>query len=348
MEDSLRAEFNALPELEELYEILDILGDRADVRKIAEVKHRHLSFPIIAIVLGSKDPNVPVLGLFGGVHGLERIGTKVILSYLRTLGELLRWDKSTSNLLQESKLIFMPLVNPIGMYLQRRSNGNGVDLMRNAPVRAENIPGLFLFAGHRLSPLIPWYQGEEGAAMEVEAQALCNFIRKETFTSPVAITLDVHSGYGTRDRIWFPYARTKAPFPNIAQVFALKSLLDKTYPNHVYCIEPQSHQYCAHGDLWDYLYDEYHSAEKGGIFLPLSLELGSWLWVKKNMRQAFSLLGVFNPLAPHRLQRTLRRHMTLFDFLHRLVLSPDVWARLTDKEEGNMRHLAKDLWYGSQ
>ena len=33
----------------------------------------------------------------------------------------------------------MPLVNPGGMYLMRRANVNGVDLMRNAPVHADKM-----------------------------------------------------------------------------------------------------------------------------------------------------------------------------------------------------------------
>ena len=83
--------------------------------------------------------------------------------------------------------------------------------------------------------------------------------------------MDCHSGFGFRDRIWFPYAHRRAP------------------------IEPQSQQYFAHGDLWDHLYMQ-SCAQAQGIFLPLTLEMGSWLWVKKNPRQLFSRHGIFNPL----------------------------------------------------
>ena len=61
------------------------------------------------------------------------------------------------------------------------------------------------------------------------------------------------------------------------------------------------------------------------FFLPLTLEMGSWTWVKKNPRQAFSLLGIFNPLIEHRQQRVLRRHLPLLEFLVRAACSHDRW-----------------------
>ena len=104
--------------------------------------------------------------------------------------------------------------------------------------------------------------------MEVEAQTRCDFVAKEMLQSKVSVAVDVHSGFGTRDRIWFPYARTRKPFPDLVEVFALKNLLDRTYPNHVYIVEPQSKQYTTHGDLWDHLYDENRKNENAGFFLP--------------------------------------------------------------------------------
>ena len=335
-----------LPELVELERLVELASDRARVSVLSEVEYRGFRFPLYSIAMGSNDPAAPVLGLFGGVHGLERIGTRVLLAYLSTFLELARWDATTNDLLSRTRLVFMPLVNPAGMYLQSRANANGVDLMRNAPVEAVGLPSYYLHAGQRLSRILPWYQGDQGAPMEVEAQALCDLVRREAFGAPLAVTLDVHSGYGALDRLWFPYARTKDPFPGLPEAFALKELLDKTYPNHVYRVEPQALQYTTHGDLWDYLYDE-HRAREGaqGVYLPLCLELGSWVWIKKNVRQMFSLLGAFNPLTPHRLARTLRRHITLFEFLHRAVLSFDTWAVLPKNQREMNERRAKEIWY---
>jgi hypothetical protein len=231
------------------------------------------------------------------------------------------------------------------MYLQRRANGNGIDLMRNSPVRADAVDRWHLFGGHRISPRLPWYQGKEGAHMEAEAQAARDFVRREIFPAEVALAVDVHSGYGKVDRFWFPYARTREPFPHLAEVVALKQLLDKAHPHHIYRVEPQSRQYVTHGDLWDYLYEEFQAERPDGHFIPFTLELGSWLWVKKNWRQVFFRSGVFNPWLPHREQRTLRRHMILFDFLHRAVLSPDPWASLGDAARDRLLGYGLKTWY---
>jgi len=268
--------FSRLPEMYELEKLVEKASKFARVETLTTVTLSDLSFPLHCLTFGEGDAKSPVVALFGGVHGLERIGTHVLLSYLRTTIELMEWDVIFRKSLENCRLIFVPLVNPAGMYLQRRSNANGVDLMRNSPTNAEKLSKLFLAGGHRISSHLPWYRGKEGAPMEPEAQAICDLIRREIYHSQVAITLDVHSGFGAVDRLWFPYARTKRPFHSVAEVFGLKVLLDRTYPNHIYRIEPQSRQYRAHGDLWDFLYDEHRKLEKENLFLPLSLELGSW------------------------------------------------------------------------
>ncbi len=335
-----------LPELIDLERLLDSLVKHARVEVMGQAQVGELDFPLYAVSLGSTDPEAPVLGLFAGVHGLERIGTQVLLSFLQTVDQLLTWDRSFQELLQQSRLLFMPLVNPGGMFLRSRANPNGVDLMRNAPVHAEKMSPLQIYGGQRFSSKLPWYRGPAGAPMEKEAQALCDFVRKEVFSSKVAITVDVHSGFGSVDRIWFPYAKTKRPFPNVSEVFAIKNLLDRTYPNHIYTLEPQSRQYTTHGDLWDYLYDEHRKIEKESVFIPLALELGSWIWVRKNVKQIFSLLGAFNPMTPHRLSRTLRRHLIFFEFLHRAVVASESWARLAKDQKDSHRRRALELWYG--
>jgi hypothetical protein len=341
-----------LPELRELLILAEhaVRESRgwARVDILAQLRHEGDSFPLIAFRFGPSDPALPVLALFGGVHGLERIGTQVVLSQLRTLLEMARWDRVTRDMLATTRLAVVPLVNPVGMYLRRRANGNRVDLMRNAPVRAEGLSRWHLFGGHRLSPRLPWYQGEAGAPMEPEARALCEFVRREIFSAPVALSIDVHSGYGQVDRLWFPFAKTRRPFPDLPEAVALKHLIDRAHPNHVYCIEPQSRQYLAHGDLWDYLYEEYRTVRPGGRYIPFTLEMGSWLWVKKNWIQAFSALGVFNPRLPHRVRRTLRRHLALFDLFYRAVRSPEPWCDLDGDARERMRRQGLDLWYADR
>lgn len=333
----------SFPELEALEELIKSLHNHARIEIQTYSKYRKLKFPVYSISLGSTDPKAPTLGFFGGIHGLERIGTRVVLSYLHTIAELLSWDRLIHAIFKHIRLVFMPLINPVGMYLPRRSNGNGVDLMRNAPQDAEEA--IFLLSGHRISRFLPWYRGRKGDPMEAEAQAVCDFVKREVFQAKVGITVDVHSGFGTVDRLWFPYAKSHRPFSLLAEVYGIKKLLDQTYPNHFYRIEPQSKSYTAHGDLWDYLFDERQKQKNEGVYLPLSLEMGSWIWIKKNPWQLFSALGPFNPIKPHRRQRILRRHLIFFDFLARVIQSESHWTSLSPKVQQERTSEAIKLWY---
>ena len=333
----------AFAELAQLEALISQLGSRARVEVVERIAYKDREFPIYCIELGSMRDDVPVLAFFGGVHGLEKIGSEVILSYLQTLAQLLDWDEELEARLEKSRLVFMPIVNPVGVFCGTRSNGNGVDLMRNAPV--EGLGNTKLYSGHRLSPKLPWYRGN-GSQMEAEAQALCRVVEKHLFNAPLSIALDLHSGFGIHDRLWFPYASRKEPFPGIAEAHALKGLFDRCYPNHFYKIEPMSQEYVINGDLWDYLYDSFMQLEDSRrLFMPLTLEMGSWLWLRKSPLHLFQRHGLFHPLLPHRQQRILRRHFTLFDFLYRSLLYPAKWVALNDAQSEFNRQQATELWY---
>jgi hypothetical protein len=299
------------------------------------------TLPVYRITMGNPDRQLPAIGFFGGVHGLERIGSRVLIAFLEGLVTRLRWDASLHSLLERVRLVFMPVVNPGGMLRGTRANPCGVDLMRNAPVdAADAVP--FLVGGQRLSAGLPWYRGRRGAPMEPESRALCDAVQAELLGRPFALALDCHSGFGMRDRIWFPYAHTRRPIPHLAQLHALHEIFSHSNGHHNYVFEPQSRQYLAHGDLWDHLYAR---AAPDQVFLPLTLELGSWLWVKKNPRQLFSRLGIFNPLIAHREQRVLRRHLPLLDFSIRAAASHALW--LPQGAELQQHELSgRSLWYG--
>ena len=82
------------------------------------------------------------------------------------------------------------------------------------------------------------------------------------------------------------------------------------------------------------------------MFLPLTLEMGSWLWVKKNPRQLFSRHGIFNPLIDHRQQRVLRRHLPLLDFTTRAAASAARWLPEGTVLDAHDR-AARAQWYGA-
>ena len=313
-----------LPEMEQLEGLIKRAGALVRHEVLGEVVNRGERFPIHCIEMGSTAPEVPAIGFFGGVHGVERIGTQVLLAYLHTLVERLRWDDTFAQLLDHVRIVFVPLINPAGMRNQTRCNGNGVDLMRNAPVDA--ISGAhWLLGGQRLTKHLPWYRGRRGEPMQDEAQMVCRVVQEKIFPHKFSTVIDCHSGFGTRDRLWFPYARTSEPIDCLAEIYSLRTLFRNTYPHHsIYVIEPQSRQYTTHGDLWDYLYDK-SKTEAQGLFMPFTLEMGSWLWVKKNPWQMLGMLGMFNPIEPHRHMRILRTHLTLFDFMTRAAISHQRW-----------------------
>jgi len=310
---------------------------------VGEVTIGERHFPLRVVTLGNPDPAVPAVGFFGGVHGLERIGSEVVLAYLQSLLMRLQWDTVLHAQLERLRLVFMPRVNPGGLWLGTRANPRGVDLMRNAPVDAtEAVP--FMVGGQRISRELPWYRGAAGAGMEIESAALCHVVERELLGRPFSIAVDCHSGFGMHDRLWFPYAHTRAPIRHLPEVHALRTIFEQANVHHRYVFEPQSLQYLTHGDLWDHLYQR--SLESTGrIFLPLTLEMGSWLWIKKNPRQLFSRMGIFNPLIRHRQHRVMRRQLALLQFFTHAAVSHPRWLPTGDDR---LRHAAEAQarWYG--
>ncbi|CAM8622138.1 M14-like domain containing protein [Comamonadaceae bacterium] len=331
-----------LPALAELDRILQLAGDRVEVRVMHQVASESGALPVYAIAMGNPSPEVPAIGFFGGVHGLERIGTEVVLAFLASLVQRMAWDHTLHQQLQTMRMVFMPLVNPGGMLRGTRANPAGVDLMRNAPIDAlEPVPAWV--GGQRVSAKLPWYRGALAAPMQPEAQALCDVVESELTHRAFSISIDCHSGFGVRDRLWFPYAHTRQPITHLAEMYVLQRMYRQSYSHHPYVFEPQSLQYLTHGDLWDHLHTRLEDPARQ-VFLPLTLEMGSWLWIKKNPRQLFSRYGIFNPLIGHRQERVLRRHMALLDFVSRAACSAPSWL-----PQGSYRHAmhaeALQRWY---
>jgi Zinc carboxypeptidase len=240
------------------------------------------------------------------------------------------------------RIVVMPLVNPGGLLRGTRANPSGVDLMRNAPVEClDGAPALF--GGHRLSATLPWYRGAADQPMQPEAAALCTVVEERLLGQSFALALDCHSGFGQRDRIWFPHAHTARPIEHLPELLALSQLMEGALPHHPYLIEPQSRQYLAHGDLWDHLYLQ--ARHRGdAVFLPLTLEMGSWLWIKKNPSQALTRIGLFNPHIAHRRERVLRRHLHLLDFLLRATAAQARWRPpAAERAAGHLQALSR--WY---
>lgn len=330
-----------IPELLQLESLIQQYPTLIQARCEQTLQFDDMAFPLYSLTLGARTPDAPTLLFTGGIHGIERIGSQVLIAWLQTLLERLQWDASLQRQLAQLQLVIMPIMNPVGMYLNQRANGNGVDLNRNAPIDAEGRVPL-LGGGHRLGPFLPWYRGRKRGQMEAENIALEAVLQRQVFNRPFAAVLDLHSGLGMQDRLWFPHAYRKQAIGNIADYVALKMLWERSYPNHTYLFEPQSIHYLSHGDLWDYFY--YQSrAQQQPHFLPLTLEMGSWLWVKKSPRQLLNMAGLFNPQIQHRHTRVLRRHILLLDFMLAATLNQKNWLP-DEKQTGLLRQTAKSLW----
>lgn len=332
----------SFPELEQVEAILqedNAMYLRSQI--LCRVSHHNDELPVYALTLGNREADVPCVTFVAGVHGLERIGTQVVIAFLEGLLERLKWDRVLAEILQRVRIHFLPIVNPIGMLNKTRANGQGVDLMRNAPVDSQEKT-ILLAGGHRISSVLPWYRGKANDSMQPEAQALCDFIAKEVLPAPFSVVLDCHSGFGFRNQIWFPYARSKLePIKHLKEVCYLRKLFMQTYPHQDYLFEPQSQHYLVHGDLWDFLYMK--SLENGNVFLPLTLEMGSWRWIRKNPLQLRQLLGLYHPIKPHRLSRVLRSHLILMEFLLHATLSYQSWINSSDAKE--LEQQALTHWY---
>ncbi|CAL94911.1 M14 family zinc carboxypeptidase [Azoarcus olearius] len=332
-------------ELQMLRSYVDRLDSRAEARVMGEVETAGQRLPIHVIALGNPAPDAPAVGFFGGVHGLERIGAAVVIAFLHSVTARLRWDSTLQRQLELMRMVFMPVVNPGGLLHGTRANPAGVDLMRNAPVEArERVAPLV--GGHRLSPRLPWYRGRADAPLQSESAALCAVVEEELLSHRFSIAVDCHSGFGLSDRIWFPYAHTREPIAHLAEMHALCDILDQTHQHHRYVFEPQSRQYLAHGDLWDHLYRR-ACEDPQRVHLPLTLEMGSWLWVKKNPRQLLSLQGLFNPLIAHREARVLRRQVAWLDFVGRAACGHRGWQPLGAERDHHQR-AAMQRWYGGK
>ncbi len=176
---TLRVASDSFPEMDELNKAILVAGGTwFERRTICEVHVGDHAFPILTASIGATDRQAPAVGFFGGVHVLECIGTQLVLEYMRALLRRLEWDELLREQLRAIRLVFMLIVNPGGMAARRRSNPNGVDLMRNAPQSAEGrVP--FLAGGQRIGPWLPWYRGANGARMEAESAALLSVVEEE-------------------------------------------------------------------------------------------------------------------------------------------------------------------------
>lgn len=188
--------------------------------------------------------------------------------------------------------------------------------MRNSPIGAlDKVP--MLIGGQLYSNMLLWFRGPRHQPMEKESQFLVDEVLAQAKTFQSLISIDMHSGFRFKDQIWFPLAIRKKPSPRLDLIQVMTDNFKAIYPDHIYKIEPQSKVYCTDSDIWDYLL---HDQIKNSNFLPLTLEKGSWFWVRKNPLQIFNLEGLFNPFIKQCIKRIFRPHQSCIDFLTRFLV----------------------------
>lgn len=340
MTKSNEQKYKQLPELIHLENIIALDSKHLQVEALEHVVFGHVNYPIYALSLGNLSPQAPTITFVGGIHGVERIGTQVILAFLENIVLRLQWDLSLKEELSHVRMLFLPLMNPVGMLKNQRANGNNVDIMRNAPYDP-NHKVTWMVGGQHLSPKLPWYRGKKHDTMELETQVLTDYIQKNVFQSPFNLVLDCHSGFGFNNRIWFPYAHSRKPIKHVDKLYRINKMLVNNYPHQDYIFESQSGHYTTNGDVWDFLYQLSLTTEC--TFLPLTLEMGSWKWIKKNPLQVFKSSGIFHPTQPHRVKRVLRQHHVFMEFLVKVTRSHTQWSIDDSKEDDYAK--AVSLWY---
>ena len=58
-----------------------------EIETVCEIQTRRAPFPVFPIFtasISSRDPLATSIGFFGGIHGLERIGSQVVLDYMQS------------------------------------------------------------------------------------------------------------------------------------------------------------------------------------------------------------------------------------------------------------------------
>lgn len=297
------------------------------IEPLAYIKTKRGDEPIFAYQLYdhkiAKPETLPVLGLFAGVHGLEFIGVRILLSFLEHLTHQIQWNGHLKYMLKQIRIVGIPIVNPAGFIATTRANANGVDLMRNAPVTGPKP--FFLVGGHRFSAKLPYYRGN--GRLEAESKVLIDFVKEVLWQAPFSISLDLHSGFGGQNYIWTPYAKQFGLPPTWSDFMRIKTVLKDALQYFKYKFKPQSAYYTADGDLWDYMYDQYllNEGHISGRFLPMTLEVGTWNFIKKAPLSGLRLWNYFNPSRPEGFKKVVQQHIPLLLLLSHITSN---WQRI--------------------
>lgn len=303
--------------------ILRLARDHSDFIKISHLDYSSAAkdgtrFPIYLLEIGKPSGfKNQASTIVSGVHGLETIGVRIHLDLIVAM--LNPKSRYFSPALQKGKLgiYSIPILNPAGVALNTRANAQGVDLNRNSGIVAEKaVP---FFGGHKLSPALPYYKGK---TRQRETRALLNFFRKRVWQGEknTHMALDIHSGYGSQNYLWWPYSYSNRTVYDEKSFLQLASTLRQKHTS--YRIEPMSESYQTHGDLWDAalmefaVKDQRLRKENRSHFLPFTFEIGTWHELRKSPRRIFNREKIFNPPKDSRKEYVKAHRALIWDIVH--------------------------------
>ncbi|MEK7779769.1 MAG: M14 family zinc carboxypeptidase, partial [Pseudomonadota bacterium] len=94
-----------LPELQQIEAIIQ-QDKQTHLRSkvLCRVSCEDDELPIYALTLGNSAQDIPCVTYVAGIHGLERIGTQVVIAFLEGLLERLKWDRVLAEILQRVRI----------------------------------------------------------------------------------------------------------------------------------------------------------------------------------------------------------------------------------------------------
>ncbi len=267
-------------------------------------------------------------GLVAGVHGLEIIGIRVLLDFLE-----FALSPESGALYEDIRrgrlaLATVPIANPAGVAMRRRSNAVGVDLMRNSGVEAKDA--LPFFGGQRISPLLPYYRGK---SLQSESRALLRFVQDYFWGIKNRVTpvIDIHSGFGGVNHVWWPPAGSRDPSPDDVLYRKVAARLQAAHGYGRYRFVPQHESYTMHGDLWDLVasrfQDDRREGPKASRLLPWTLEIGTWEHLREKPRRLLNKRKIFNPPKKEKREAIQLHRALLADLVSIGRTRPSDWVK---------------------
>ncbi|MDK9698849.1 MAG: DUF2817 domain-containing protein [bacterium] len=133
--------WNAYPTAQQVTDSLNALALRhPEQTRIDTIGYSVQNRPLVTITIGNNInsagfDNRPGIMLSSTLHGNEKPGVPLLLNFAEWLLDSTAADARLTRLLNECRVLLMPLSNPDGYTLNQRANANGVDLNRNYPCK---------------------------------------------------------------------------------------------------------------------------------------------------------------------------------------------------------------------